>query len=83
MKVVQPIIKVLGISGSLKKASVNRGALEAMKAQASTIGIDMTIADLSDIPFFNPDTEHEAPESVQNLVQQMKDADAFVFATPE
>eukprot|EP00977_Amphora_coffeiformis_P004055 scaffold805_cov165-Amphora_coffeaeformis.AAC.3 len=83
MKVAQPIVKVLGICGSLKKASVNRGALAAMQAQAARIGVDMTIADLSEIPFFNPDTEHAAPPAVRTLHQQMIEADAFVLATPE
>ena len=82
MKVAQPVVKVLGICGSLKKASVNRGALVAMQTQAARIGVDMKIADLSEIPFFNPDVEHEVPPAVQTLLEQMIEADAFVLATP-
>lgn len=83
MKAIQPVVKVLGICGSLKKTSVNRGALLAMQRQAASIGVDFEMADLSQVPFFNPDEETQAPVAVQTLVQQMKQADAFVLATPE
>lgn len=83
MKAIQPVIKVLGICGSLKKTSVNRGALLAMQRQAASIGVEFEMADLTQVPFFNPDEEHQAPAAVQTLVQQMKQADAFVLATPE
>ena len=54
-----------------------------MQRQAASVGVEFTIADLSHVPFFNPDMEHEAPPSVQTLMKQMKEADAFVLASPE
>jgi hypothetical protein len=57
--------------------------MEAIKFMASEAGklggIEMDIADISEVPFFNaPDMEHDKPASVQLLLQQMKeDADAF------
>lgn len=85
MTTAQPILKVLGICGSLKKTSVNMSALNVMMEIAPTVGIEMTIADLSSIPFFNPDNEQDGTKSdaVQTLLRQMKAADAFVLATPE
>jgi chromate reductase len=84
MKVTGQIVKVLGICGSLKKASVNMEALKYMASVADKVGgIEMEIADISEVPFFNADKEHDKPASVQRLLQQMKDADAFVLASPE
>lgn len=77
------VLKVLGISGSLKVASTNTGILHYMASQAPKVGIDMEIADLSEVPFFNPDTESDKPAAVNKFLEQLKDADAIVLATPE
>jgi len=84
MKMMTPVVKILGICGSLKKSSVNMSALKYMASQAArTKGVEFEIADISDVPFFNPDTEDDKPESVIKLVEQMKKADAYVLASPE
>ena len=82
MKMTLPI-KVLGISGSLRKISTNMSALEYMESQAPKLGMDFEIASLQDVPFFNPDTEDDKNEATIKLLEQMKEADAFVFASPE
>lgn len=43
-------LKLLGISGSLRRASCNTGLLRAA-ASVAPEGISLDIADLSDIPF--------------------------------
>ena len=45
-------INLLGIAGSLRKASTNRGLLRAAQA-ALPEGVRMEIADLTDIPSYN------------------------------
>jgi chromate reductase len=77
------MIKVLGICGSLRKSSKNLEALKYMKAQAANVGIDMEIADLSEIPFFNADEEDNKSPALQRLLDQMMKADAFILASPE
>ena len=74
-------LKLLGISGSLRRASCNTGLLRAA-ASVAPEGISLDIADLSDIPFYNQDLG-EKPASVQRVLAQMAQADAFVFACPE
>jgi chromate reductase len=74
-------LKLLGISGSLRRASCNSGLLRAA-ANVAPEGISLDIADLSDIPFYNQDLG-EKPASVQRVLAQMAEADAFVFACPE
>lgn len=83
MKVASTMVKVLGICGSLRKSSRNMEALKYMASQAPNLGMEMEIADLSAIPFFNADEEDNKPAALQKLLDQMVAADCFVFATPE
>jgi chromate reductase len=74
-------IHVLGITGSLRRASTNKGMLRYAKEHAPE-GMTIEIADLSDVPFFNADvTEKNA--AVQTLLAQMEKADAFIFGCNE
>lgn len=74
-------VKILGIAGSLRQKSSNKGLLRSAKASVPE-GVVFDIADLSDIPFYNADLT-EKPASVQRVLAQMGDADALVFACPE
>lgn len=78
-----PVLKALGICGSLRKTSTNMSALKYMASQASKLGMDFEIADLQDVPFFNSDKEDDKNEATIKLLEQMKAADVFVFASPE
>ena len=71
-------IKLLGIAGSLRQKSTNRGLLRAAQAQL-TEGVSMEIAELTDIPFYNADIAAK-PESVQRVMAQMANADGLVLA---
>lgn len=75
--------KILGICGSLRKASINMAALRAAAANAPA-GVDVDIADLSGIPVYNDD-DYQAgfPAAVETLREQIRGADALLFATPE
>lgn len=59
-------IHLLGISGSLRKASCNTGLLRAAQAHLPE-SATMDIADISDLPFFN--TDIEKPESVDRFFE--------------
>lgn len=74
-------IKVLGICGSLRRNSTNMGLLRFAKANAPE-GMQIDIADLSTVPFYNSDIT-EKPESVQTLISKIEQADAFLLACPE
>jgi chromate reductase len=79
-------MRVLGISGSLRRDSHNT---ELLRAAATLLpsGVEFEIYDgLRDIPNFDEDLEREAghaPESVQRLRAAIGQADAVLFATPE
>ncbi|BES83380.1 NAD(P)H-dependent FMN reductase [Pectobacterium araliae] len=74
-------IKLLGIAGSLRKASTNRGLLRTAQSVLPA-GVSLEIADLLDVPFYNADLT-EIPESVQRIARQAQNADGFVFACTE
>jgi chromate reductase, NAD(P)H dehydrogenase (quinone) len=75
-------IKILGIAGSLRKASYNRSALRAAQLLAPEDAA-VEIIELDDIPSFNEDTEREPPAKVIELKEKIRAADAILFVTPE
>lgn len=73
---------ILGIAGSLRKQSYNRGALHAA-AELVPDGVTLDIFDLDGIPVYNQDEEKDPPQSVLELKKRIRSADALLFATPE
>ena len=77
-----PDFSILGIAGSLRKASFNRHALVAAQALLPA-GAALEIFDLEGIPPFNQDQERQPPARVSELKAKVRAADAILFATPE
>lgn len=75
-------VRILGILGSLRKASFNRSALRAAQ-QLVPSGVQLDIAELHDIPSFNQDDEASPPPAVVQLKERIKACDAVLFVTPE
>ena len=76
-------LRILAISGSLRKASFNTGLLRAAREVAPD-GMEITIFDIKDLPFYDGDIEAEGdPAPVVALKTAVRDADAVLFATPE
>ncbi|HUQ31603.1 MAG TPA: NAD(P)H-dependent oxidoreductase [Pyrinomonadaceae bacterium] len=75
-------ITILGIAGSLRKASYNRAALRAAQ-QLAPEGAMLEIFDLEGIPAFSQDAEAEPPAKVTELKEKVRAADAILFVTPE
>ncbi len=75
-------MKILGIAGSLREGSFNKGVLRAA-AENLPHDTEMEIFDLGDIPPFNQDTETPQPDSVVAFKQKIVSAGAIYFATPE
>lgn len=74
-------MNILAICGSLRKKSTNMGLLRYAESQAPA-GCTLTIADLSEVPFYNADIT-EKPAAVIQLLDQLARADALVFGCPE
>lgn len=77
-------LHILGICGSLRAGSLNRGLLRAAHELAPA---DITIAnfdDLADIPPYNADHDGEhLPASVYALKTAIRNADGVLFVSPE
>jgi len=76
-------LKILGISGSLRKASCNSGMLRAAATQMPA-DVEFTIADIN-LPLYNGDLDvpGKVPESVVRFKKALKEADAVLIATAE
>ena len=75
-------IRILGIAGSLRRQSYNRGALRAAQ-QLVPEGATLDVFELDGIPGFNQDEEQNPPEKVVELKRRIREADAILFVTPE
>ncbi len=75
-------INIVAISGSLKSTSANTNILRAIAAMApKNIAVNIWKG-LDALPHFNPELE-ETFLPVVDFRQQLKDADAVIFSTPE
>src|SRR5579872_4953549 len=76
-------ITVLGICGSLRKASYNMAALRTA-VELKPPGMTIEIADISQFALYNEDVRAEGfPPVVETLRRQIKAADALLFVCPE
>ena len=75
-------IAILGIAGSLRRASYNRAALRAAQSLVPE-GATLDIFELDGIPGFNQDEESTPPAKVVESKTRVRAADAILFVTPE
>src|SRR3954468_20992866 len=77
-------MKVLGIAGSLRRASSNRGLLAAA-VQLAPGSMTIEPFDLAGIPLYNADldADERRPDEVVRLKAAIAAADAVLIATPE
>jgi chromate reductase len=75
-------VKILGLAGSLRRASYNRAALRAAQ---SLVPADATLEtiELDGIPGFSQDDEKSPPLRVVELKARVRAADAILIVTPE
>jgi chromate reductase len=76
-------MKILGICGSLRKASFNMSALRAC-AELMPQGMTLEIASIAQLPIFNQDVlDAGMPEPVKRLRGDIVAADGLLIASPE
>ena len=76
-------MKILGISGSIRKSSLNSAALRACIPLLPQ-GTTMELFDISPIPLYNEDVHQQGfPPAVQVLREKIAAADAVLIASPE
>jgi chromate reductase len=76
-------MRVLGISGSLRRDSHNTELLRAAATQLPS-GVEFELYDgLRDIPPYDEDHDQTGDAAVKRLKERIAAADAVLFATPE
>jgi len=79
-------VRLLAISGSLRRASANSAALDAL-ARLAPDGVKVLVyRELAELPPFNPDDDVEDrpnPEPVERLRALIGASDALIIAAPE
>jgi chromate reductase len=76
-------MRILGISGSLRRGSHNRMLLRAA-SNALPPGVALVEWDgLAGLPAFDEDLEAAPPEAVAAFLRAVDDSDALLIATPE
>jgi chromate reductase, NAD(P)H dehydrogenase (quinone) len=76
-------MRILGLSGSLRRDSHNTRLLRGVAALLPD-GVELDVFDqLAAIPPFSEDDEHETPPAVAALNAAIAGADAVLVATPE
>eukprot|EP01095_Lingulamoeba_sp_RSL-Kostka_P005981 TRINITY_DN1836_c0_g1_i1.p1 TRINITY_DN1836_c0_g1~~TRINITY_DN1836_c0_g1_i1.p1 ORF type:complete len:195 (+),score=58.45 TRINITY_DN1836_c0_g1_i1:73-657(+) len=84
-------VRILGISGSLRKASTNTGLLRAAAKNINSEEATFKIANLTKIPVFNEDIEPEInkntdtveSKAINRFIKDIQESDAILFASPE
>lgn len=77
------MIRLLGISGSLRTASYNTALLRAASALAGE-GVSLDIATLHGIPLYDGDLEAQGmPDAVTALKERIVTSHGVILATPE
>jgi NAD(P)H-dependent FMN reductase len=77
------MMRILGISGSLRTASYNTALLRAAAARLPE-GVEMTVATLHGIPLYDGDVEARGmPNAVTALKERIVASDGVILATPE
>jgi chromate reductase len=76
--------KVLAISGSTKRSSINRSLIEAI-IDLSAESLDITAYDgIANLPQFNPDDDgDDVASEVSDFRQQLNNAEGVIICTPE
>ncbi|KAL9233823.1 hypothetical protein vseg_008770 [Gypsophila vaccaria] len=82
------VIKVVGLCGSLRKASNNHGLLRSaikMCKEKEVEGMEIEDVDISGLPMINTDLEVDGtyPLVVEAFRRKILEADAIFFASPE
>lgn len=76
------VVKVAVLVGSLRKDSFNRRLARAVERLAPS-ELAFEPIDIGKLPFYDQDFDHDYPSACHALKEQIKAADALLFATPE
>ncbi|KAB7630361.1 NADPH-dependent FMN reductase [Stenotrophomonas rhizophila] len=74
--------KIAVLVGSLRKGSHNQALAHALEKLATGKAV-FSYVEIGDLPLYNQDFDKDYPSQGLRLKQQIRDADAVLFVTPE
>jgi len=75
-------LRILALSGSLRKHSYNSAVINALKVLAPS-NVEIVVGEIADLPLFNPDRENENISPLENLKKSLDESSGLILATPE
>lgn len=75
-------LKLLALSGCLRKTSSNTAAIIALGKLAPCY-IEIKTGNIGDLPLFNPDREDEDIPTLETLKASIKESSGLIIASPE
>ncbi|AFY75901.1 putative flavoprotein [Pleurocapsa sp. PCC 7327] len=79
------MVKIVGISGSLRPESYSAQALDLAATRVRALGAEVEILDLREmsLPFCNGGDEYPGYPDVEKLQKAVREADGLILVTPE
>ena len=78
-----PLPRVLGVSGSLRRGSVNSMFLDAMALTAPDETKFRIYHELNSLPLFNPDLQDDPPDVVSRWREELAQTNMLLLVSPE
>jgi chromate reductase, NAD(P)H dehydrogenase (quinone) len=78
----ESIMNIVTIVGSLRKESYNLQLFKTMEERYQG-KLNMTLADIRSLPFFDQDEENNPPQAVKEFKEAISKADGVLIITPE
>lgn len=75
-------MKIVALVGSIREESYNLALIKTFQERYSE-KMDITIANIKELPFYNQDQENYPSEVVQQFKREIAEADGIIIATPE
>ncbi|WP_075980711.1 NADPH-dependent FMN reductase [Bacillus massilinigeriensis] len=75
-------MKIVAIVGSIREDSLNFGLVKTLQERYSE-KLDIIMANIAQLPFYNQDHENSPNELVYHFKQEILSADAVLISTPE
>jgi chromate reductase, NAD(P)H dehydrogenase (quinone) len=78
----ESIMNIVTLVGSLRKESYNLQLFKTMEERYQG-KLNLTLADIRSLPFFDQDEENQPPQSVKEFKEAISKADGVLIITPE
>jgi chromate reductase, NAD(P)H dehydrogenase (quinone) len=75
-------MKIVALVGSIREESLNLAMVNTLQERYRE-KLEITIANIAELPFYNQDDELNPDEKVKQFKQEIADCDGVLIATPE